>query len=431
MKRAVLLAVTGLWALGWCITAKDLIEKPVQYRQLVSEGEHYEENKIYIRAIESYKDALTYQPNSVDLQFRIAKDYLALGDESSFINRCNSINESQDYPISVVTLLADYYIEHQRNESAIELLQAAMKRHEGNAELHTRYDKLKYTYKELYLSCDEIFQFRNDSAVYKEKERYGLLNTSGSVIIRNQNEKLGALSGSRDAVPVFKDEEYYYANADGYRIEVPQKNQKVEELGVLCNEMAPAKINGKYGYINVKFEELSSFLWDDATVIQNGFGAVKKGEKWALINASFEPVTDFIYDDVKMDDYKYCSISGRAFVKTKDGYQMVDENGKALGAGGYEDAVPFLSEEFTAVKKNGKWGFVDLNGELVIEPQYDSAGAFDGGLAPVQTAEGWGYITADNQMVIPADFTEAKSFYKGVAPVKKGNIWTLIQLNVR
>ena len=110
---------------------------------------------------------------------------------------------------------------------------------------------------------------------------------------------------------------------------------------------------------------------------------------------------------------------------------MADETGGLIGEGGYEDAVPFVSEEPAAVKVNGKWGFADLDGQMVIDPQYENAGAFNGGLAPVQTGGSWGYITQENSLVIPAEFTEAKSFYKGIAPVKKGDRWSMIQLNVK
>lgn len=431
MKRAVLLAMAGLCILGWCVTAKNLIEKPAEYNRLIAEAEGYEAEKIYIRAIESYKEALAYNPGSVNIQARIATDYLAIGDESSFINRCNSINESQGYPLSVVTLLADYYMENNRNEKAIALLNKAMKKHKNSEELQERYDKLRYTYKNLYVSYDEIYSFRNDSAVYIQEGFYGLLDQNGKAMIRSHNEWNGVLSGDRETVPVCRDGEFYYTDKNGYRIEVPADGQNIEELGVICNGIAPAKINGKYGYINEKFQEQTSFAWDGATVIQNGFGAVRQGDRWALINKSFEPISDFIYEDIKTDEYGYCSISGRAFVKADRSYRMVNEKGETIGEDHYEDAVPFVSEEPTAVMKDGLWGFAGLDGAMVIEPQYEAAGPFSNGLAPVKTAGSWGYINLENQLVIPADFMEARSFYKGSAPVKNGNHWTVIQLNVR
>ena len=165
-------------------------------------------------------------------------------------------------------------------------------------------------------------------------------------------------------------------------------------------------------------------------MIQNKLGAVKQGDKWAVIDDGYNAVTDFIYDDIKTDDYGYCSISGRIFAKTAKGYVMLDENGKQLGESVFEDAKPFLTEEPTSVKINGKWGFADMDGNIVIEPQYDDARPFSGGLAPVKNGTAWGYITLENQMVIEDTFMDARSFYKGVAPVREGNQWSAIRLNV-
>ena len=75
-------------------------------------------------------------------------------------------------------------------------------------------------------------------------------------------------------------------------------------------------------------------------------------------------------------------------------------------------------------------GFADMDGNIVIEPQYDDARPFSGGLAPVKKGTAWGYITLENQMVIEDTFMDARSFYKGVAPVREGNQWSAIRLNV-
>ena len=431
MKRAVLAGMIVLCALGWYVTGKDMISRPMAYSRLMKQAEQYEKDKIYIRAIETYKEALEYKPESIEIQSRIAEDYLSLGDESSFINRCNSINSTYNYPISVVTRLADYYMENNRNDNAITLLTKARRVHEGNPDLAERYEKLRYTYKEVYVSYDEIWPMRNDSAVIVEEGRYGLIKPSGKAILRCANEAVLPLSNDRTQIPVKQEGETFFANNDGYRIEVPKEGRPVEALGVLCNGKAPAMIGGAYGYVDGQFNELTSFEWEDATVIQSGFGAVKKEGKWALINENLEVFTDYIYEDVKRDVYGYCSISGRVFAGRQGEYRLYNEKGEPVGDGVFEDAVPFVSQEPTAVKKDGKWGFIDLDGHMVIEPQYESAEGFNEGLAPVETLNGWGYITQDNRMVIADEFKGAHYFYKGYAPVKTGNSWSVIERNVK
>lgn len=431
MRRTMLLGMTALLALGWVTTAQGLMEGPREYQQLLADAEHYESQKIYVRAIESYKNALVYKPDSLEIETKIAQNYLALGEIQSFINRCNDINEKYGYPVSVSVQLADYYTENRQDKKAIEVLQKALAVHKDDEQLNERFDKLKYTYEDLYWTYEELYPFRNNSAIIKKDGQYGLISSTGGTYMSCQYDWLGALSNDRDVIPVKDGGEFYLVNTSGYRVEVPREGQNVEELGVFCNGMAPAKIGGKYGYIDKQFYEKSSFNWDGATVIQEGFGAVKQGEKWALISSSFEQISDYIYDDVKTDDYGYCSISGRAFVKTEQGYIMVDASGNRVGDGCFEDAVPFLTTEPAAVKKDGKWGFVDINGQMVIEPVYEEAKPFSNGLAPVLYGGSWGYIDQKGIMAIPADFTDAESFYNGIAPVKKGNQWSAIELNVK
>ena len=48
----------------------------------------------------------------------------------------------------------------------------------------------------------------------------------------------------------------------------------------------------------------------------------------------------------------------------------------------YEDAQNF-SGDYAAVKKNGKWGYIDETGKVVIDFKYDWAGLFSEGVAAV------------------------------------------------
>ncbi len=70
---------------------------------------------------------------------------------------------------------------------------------------------------------------------------------------------------------------------------------------------------------------------------------------------------------------------------TLSGKKIVDVENAKVGE---------VSEGLVAVQKekDGKFGFVDLKGNYVIEPKYDRAGYFNGGLAPVMKDGHWGYV---------------------------------------
>jgi hypothetical protein len=81
---------------------------------------------------------------------------------------------------------------------------------------------------------------------------------------------------------------------------------------------------------------------------------------------------------------------------------------------------------------NGKWGFINKNGVLIIEPQFDNALSFSENVAPVlkgakwyhlidgfKVLSGgkWGYIFRNGKTSIDFKFDEARNFSDGLAAV--------------
>ena len=56
-------------------------------------------------------------------------------------------------------------------------------------------------------------------------------------------------------------------------------------------------------------------------------------------------------------------------------YGYIDSNGKIIIKPQFDDAQDFF-EGLAVVYKNGLAGFIDQSGEFVIEPQFDYAGSF-------------------------------------------------------
>ncbi|HYC84611.1 MAG TPA: WG repeat-containing protein, partial [Chryseosolibacter sp.] len=77
----------------------------------------------------------------------------------------------------------------------------------------------------------------------------------------------------------------------------------------------------------------------------------------------------------------------------------------------------FFSEGLAAVRLNGKWGFVDKTGKLVIPLRYDFVGNFSEGLATVTVNDKRGFIDKNGDLVIPLNYEFADSFNGGYASV--------------
>ena len=90
------------------------------------------------------------------------------------------------------------------------------------------------------------------------------------------------------------------------------------------------------------------------------------------------------------------------------------------------DAVGDFSDGLAPVQTNGKWGFIDMTGKVIIPLQFDEADSFSEKLAAVQTDDKWGYINRTGTFVITPQFDDARHFSENLAAARSGNRWGYI-----
>lgn len=195
------------------------------------------------------------------------------------------------------------------------------------------------------------------------------------------------------------------------------------------NGILVAADNEKYGYYDQNFKKIVG-NYEYASAINGDIAAVKEGSKWKLIDAKGKVRGKDSYESVILDDKGIAFRNDRAFVEKADGYYLVDDKGKKIGKQKYEDARLFLEADgYAAVKVDGKWGFVDKTGKMVIEPQFADAHSFANGYAAIKKNGKWGFIDENGEIVIRAQFEDARDFNdKGNVFVKDGTQWRLLEL---
>lgn len=121
-------------------------------------------------------------------------------------------------------------------------------------------------------------------------------------------------------------------------------------------------------------------------------------------------------------------------VKNK-GITIFNTNGKILIDSIQE--ITDLSNEYILLKRNGKWGFINKKGEIVIDfiygvekvHQFDVplVGYFNEGLAPFKKDGLWGFINTRNEVVIEPKYKKVNNFSEGLAGVSvNGKEWGFI-----
>ena len=107
----------------------------------------------------------------------------------------------------------------------------------------------------------------------------------------------------------------------------------------------------------------------------------------------------------------------------KWGYK--DWKGNVLIQPVYDNAYSF-HEDRACVEKDGLLGYIDSKNRMVIDYKYDSATSFSEGLAAVSIGEKSGYIDKDGNEVLPVEFDVATGFENGKAIVRQDGRWGVL-----
>ncbi|MCL2029515.1 MAG: WG repeat-containing protein [Deltaproteobacteria bacterium] len=86
----------------------------------------------------------------------------------------------------------------------------------------------------------------------------------------------------------------------------------------------------------------------------------------------------------------------------------------------YEAAIEF-SEGLAGVRIKGRWGFINMKGDIIIAPQFDLVGSFTHDLAEVLIDGKIGVINRQGELVIKPQFSRAIPFSKNIVLAEPGD----------
>ena len=182
-------------------------------------------------------------------------------------------------------------------------------------------------------------------------------------------------------------------------------------------ELIPVESGNKYQYVNAEGKIIINPQFKNATLFRDGLALVQSGgdeNKWGYIS--------------KEGLYKIPAIYKRATTFNEELAWVVPENGAPSVIDTQEkirftlpeaEQVRIYSEGLAGFKiiVDGvtKWGFVDANGNTVINPQFTDISMFSEGLCAVQNEDKqWGYIDKSGKLVIPYQFDGLAGGFDGL-----------------
>ncbi|WP_299458287.1 WG repeat-containing protein [uncultured Microscilla sp.] len=230
--------------------------------------------------------------------------------------------------------------------------------------------------------------FHEGYARAEKNGKYGFVDENGKEVIPPKYEWVGKFK--EGVVRVFNNNKAGYIEKAG-KVVIPEKYDDAWEFSEgLAKVMLVKNINDKtvarYGFVNKKGQEVVTAQYEDAQSFHGGLAAVRKGGKWGYVNQLGKVIIPFKYNQAN------------SFI---DGFAMVsvgDENPHFISRQGdkYDDFRAY-EEGMAAVRKNGKWGFIDEQGKLMIPYRYDEVRSFKKGWAQVRTGKKKYYINKEGK----------------------------------
>lgn len=259
--------------------------------------------------------------------------------------------------------------------------------------------------------------YKNEYIIVNEEDNCGVIGTTGAIII----------------APAYK-EIKYLGNTENYAVTIDNVWTLIKRNGEVLNntynyvsikgENVIIEKDGKYGMISSKGEEKLAPTYESLEYAFSVYYIAKRDGKYGIINVDNEEVVPFDYlnmyyvEDKSIvvaditetetvifdgnlvqklkglfvfeEDYIKARIDGKnkyynyrfeekqnrelltkntLFVSEKDGkYGYVDVSGNVVVNYIYDDAKEQNEAGYAAVKQNGNWGCIDRAGKLILEP---------------------------------------------------------------
>ena len=412
-------------AAAWFVTfsAETSIEKQ---QRLVQEADALLEDLIYIRALPLLEEAVGLQTDETPMvEERLKLLYLSLEENQKYVGLLNKQLARLDATADLFLEASNYYLANNRLLPLLEAAKTGVVR-TGDPRLASIYEQYRYAYTIMPVVFEDVTETVNGAIQVQRGGLWGLATSAGKLRVPCEYDKISTFTDGRAIVR--KDSEIYAVNSSNYRVN-KLHDEAVTDFGNYGSSRMLLKKENGWRLAKDDFV-IGSTVFEEIGMFANNHAAAKVNGKWGVIDTSGNFVLPAVYDGVVQDELGRCYAQNRVFVRSGDTVTLYANDGNVFTAlgGVYEDAQPFSRENYAAVKKEGQWGFVDLNGKLVIEYQFNAALSFGQHLAAIQLGEQWGYVSLHGDVVIDAVFAQAKSFYDGNAPVCTAEGWQFITL---
>ncbi|MGL4562177.1 MAG: WG repeat-containing protein [Brevinema sp.] len=230
---------------------------------------------------------------------------------------------------------------------------------------------------------------------------------------------------SQDQLYPFPDKgKWGYINQEG-RIVLPAR---YESAGFFYDGLAKISIINErneylYGFINTAGKEIISPKFVAVSEFSGGVARVQIRGKYALLlpNGSLSGPVEY--------DYIYPATNGVSIFKKDSRYGYIDNNGNIIVNALYDRVFNFQDDMALVGRKERNkmyYGFINMRGEVVVPLKYEGARSYSEGFGGLYENRKWFYVNKKGQQIFEKRFDAIGAFYEGLARVRLNNEWGYI-----
>lgn len=280
-----------------------------------------------------------------------------------------------------------------------------------------------------------VMGFYNGYAAVKVKGKWGFINHKNEFIAEPKYDEVDFFEDNRAAVYIFDDKandypglkyRYTYIRPDGSEITDFIFNRNYGFNRMFSSGAAIVHYNGQdrlidrngnfllgedYTLHTICRGGMIGASWTENGKRVSGFASLDGKNKIRLNGAS--PFNGFMKDRALIQQTVYTDFG------SKNKFGMIDRTGKVVVKPTWDYILysDDFSDNYAAVEQSYQYGFIDLNGNTLIQPKYTAVKLFNEGLAAVSVDGKYGFINIKDEMVIKPVYDYADYFMEGYARV--------------
>ena len=396
--------------LGWGALMKDNTSAYLDYQEELAHADEWMEMGLYQRAIAGYQSALSYK-STPDVWKKICRAGKLRWEEdmeffSDYCGILQSAIASCPDEAEFYRSIAEAYCKEEEYKSAYEYCSMAVDRGSADKNIEEEYMELKYKNSLIDVNCQEIHGYTGDSYTVQKDGTWRRMSAEG--VLEYQDNYAYLSPAGEEGIRIYTTEQdSRLINEEGTVLGIFK--DKVQQAGIFSEDRIMVREESKCSYYD-SFAQKVFGGYEEAGTFQNGSAAVLSAGKWFVVDKNGEKTSEDFAEIIL--DGEGCYNAGKVILAAKEPgkYQIYDEEWKPVGDFTCDDMDIVTEDGCIAFEKGGKWGFVDVAGNILIEPQYENARSFSNGLAAVCQNNRWGFINRDNQLVIEYQFMDADYF---------------------